>query len=188
MKRPTALIAAFALVISARAPISTVADPNNEAATFELHIEVPNVSRSPSGDSVAVTGAGVFSVHPKSVTASGGFTHTDSEGTVVGSGTWTATDLLSFEFYGCGVVTFPDPDVPLPPNFCGGALKLRVVLTPSGTTLALPGVLTVFCIVGPQTPESHDEPAEEGITLVVPGLFNFNEIVRGMNIYIRTSS
>jgi hypothetical protein len=47
--------------------------------------------------------------------------------------------------------------------------------------------LTVFCIVGPQAHESHDEPSEEGVTLVVPGVANFNEIVAGMNIYIRMS-
>jgi hypothetical protein len=163
------------------------ADANNQPATFELHLEVPNVSRAPSGDSVAVTGAGTFSVHPKSVVASGTFTHTDSQGTVVGSGTWTATDLLAFEFYGCGVLTFTEPATPLPPNFCGGMLKMRVVLTPTGTTESLPGILTVFCIVGPQAPESHDDPSGEGVTLVVPGVANFNEIVTGMNIYIRTS-
>jgi hypothetical protein len=187
MKRSNVLIASSTLVLFTLAPMSPVAGANNQSATFELHMEVPNVSTSPSGDSVAVTGAGMFSVHPKSVVASGAFTHTDNQGTVVGTGTWTATELLSFHFYGCGVVTSTDPDTPLPPNFCGGALKLRVVLTPSGTTLALPGVLTIFCIVGPDSPTSHDDPTEEGVTLVVPGLFNFNKTVHGMNIYIRTS-
>src|SRR6266511_6057340 len=85
-------------------PGAAVADPNNEAATFPLLIEVPNVAQAPNGDQVAVTGDGVFSVHPKSVTASGGFTHTHSQGAVIGSGSWTASGLLSFEFYGCGVV------------------------------------------------------------------------------------
>jgi hypothetical protein len=168
-------------------PALAVADPNNESGTFQLHIEVPNVSEASNGDRVAVTGGGVFSVHPKSVTASGSFTHTDSQGNVVASGSWTATELRSFEFYGCGVLTFTDPDTTLPPNFCGGALKLAVILTPSGTTLALPGTLTVFCIVGPQTPATHDDPTGEGVTLVVADVLNFNKIVSGMNIYIQTS-
>src|SRR5438105_2509525 len=100
--------------------------------SYELHLELPNVSRAPNGDQVAVTGDGMFSVHPKSVSASGTFTHSDSQGNVRGAGTWTATDLLTFDLYGCGVVhNFPTPGVttPLPPNFCGGMLKLRVLLT-----------------------------------------------------------
>jgi hypothetical protein len=167
-------------------PTAAVADPNNESATFELHLELPNVSQASNGDRVSVTGMGVFSVHPKSATASGTFTHTTSEGTVVGSGSWTATDLLSFEFYGCRFIPAIGVDLGSD-DLCGGALKLRVTLTPTGTTLALPGVLTIFCIVGPQSPTSHDDPTEEGIRLAVPGVANFNTIVSGMNIYIRES-
>lgn len=184
MKPRLALVAALALATFAFAP-GAVADPNNEPGTWELHIEVPNVSEAPNGDQIAVTGSGVFSVHPKSVTASGAFTHTDASGTVIGSGAWTADRLLSFEFYGCGVIE--SLGVTLPPDFCGGALKLDVTLTPSGTDLALDGNLTIFCIVGPQAPSSHDDPSEEGISLVVPGIANFNRIVSGMNIYIQTS-
>jgi hypothetical protein len=185
MKRRLGLVAAFALATLAFAPGNAVADPNNEPGTWELHLEVPNVSEAPNGDRISVTGSGVFSIHPKSVTASGSFTHTDAGGDVVGSGTWTADKLLSFEFYGCGVVE--SQGVTLPPDFCGGALKLDVTLTPNGTTLALDGTLTIFCIVGPQAPSSHDDPSEEGIALVVPGVANFNKIVSGMNIYIQTS-
>jgi hypothetical protein len=60
-----------------------------------------------------------------------------------------------------------------------------VNLTPDGTTLQLKGVLTVFCIIGPQAPPTHDDPTGEGINLVVPGHANFNQIVSGMNVYIR---
>jgi hypothetical protein len=177
--------AVLVLALLSFGPASATADPNNESATFQLHIEVPNVSQAANGDRVAVTGGGVFSVHPKSVTASGNFTHTNSQGTVIASGAWTATDLLSFEFYGCGVIE--SLGVTVPPDFCGGALKLGVVLTPAGTSLAIPGILTIFCIIGPQAPPPHDDPTGEGIHLVVPGIANFNEIVSGMNVYIRTS-
>jgi hypothetical protein len=166
-------------------PGSALADPNNESATFELEIEVPNVAEAPNGDQVAITGGGVFGVHPKSVTASGRFTHTDSDGIVLATGSWEATALRSFEFYGCGILTFNGQV--LPPDFCGGALKLAVTLTPDGTTLALPGTLTIFCIIGPQTPATHEDPSGEGITLVVNGALNFNKIVSGMNVYIKTS-
>lgn len=185
MRRSILFVLTLAVVMLV--PASTVADPNNQPATFNLVLP-PNTAEAPNGDRVAVAGSGSFSVHPKSVVASGTFTHTDSAGTVVGAGTWAATKLLSFEFYGCGVVTFADPDIILPPNFCGGALKLDVTLTPMGTNVELKGVLTIFCIVGPQTPESHDDPPEEGIRLVVPGFLNFNKIFPpNQNVFIRTS-
>jgi hypothetical protein len=185
MRRFILLFAAFA-ASAVLVPGSATADPNNESHTFQLHLEQPNVSEAPNGDRVAVTGSGVFSVHPKSVTASGMFTHRTSTGALVASGSWTATDLLSFEFYGCGVI--PALGVTLPdPNACGGALKLGVVLTPTGTSLSIPGILTIFCIIGPQAPPTHNTPPGEGINLVVPGNANFNQIVSGMNVYIKTS-
>lgn len=151
--------------------------------TYDLHLEVPNISEAPNGDRVAVTGEGEFSVHPKTVRAVGSFTHTDRDGNVIASGTWEATQLLAFQSYGCGVVL----GNPLPPDFCGGMLKLGVVLRPEGTDLQLEGILTVFCIIGENPPNNHDDPTGEGITLVVPGALNFNTIVSGMNVYIQTS-
>jgi hypothetical protein len=151
--------------------------------SYQLHVEVPNVSQAANGDRVAITGEGEFSIHPQSVTASGEFVHTASNGTVLGMGTWTATDLLEFQPYGCGVLM----GAPLPPDFCGGALKMAVTLTPKGTTLTVPGILTVFCIIGANPPNSHDDPTGEGIHLVVPGIDNFNQIVAGMNVYILQS-
>jgi hypothetical protein len=177
----------IAAALLALAPASASADPNNAAGTWELHLEVPNVAMASNGDTLAITGMGVFSTHPKTVTASGTFRHTIAgDGTL--AGTWTATDLLSFEFYGCGVV--PSIGATLPPNLCGGALKMRVLFAPAGTSLTLPGIITVFCVIGPQAPPPHDnptEPGEEGMTAVVPGIANFNRIVSGMNVYIQTS-
>jgi hypothetical protein len=175
------LALAAALVLM---PTAAVADPNNESATFQLLIEVPNVATAPNGDQMAVTGEGEFSVHPKSVEAAGRFTHTDSQGNTVAAGTWEATQLLSFEFYGCRFIPAIDVDLG-DDNLCGGALKLAVNLTPDGTSLQLKGVLTIFCIIGPQAPPTHEDPTGEGIHLVVPGHANFNQIVSGMNVYIR---
>src|SRR5437762_6964545 len=73
--------------------------------------------------------------------------------------------------------------IALPPNWCGGAIKMRITATPSGTSLNIDAILTIFCIIGPNPPNSHDDPTGEGITLVVPGIVNFNEIVFGMNHY-----
>jgi hypothetical protein len=187
MKRRSVLLAIAAAGLLAVAPGPATADPNNAAGTWELHVDVPNVAMAPNGDTLAITGAGVFSIHPKSVTVSGTFTHTVA-GNGTFTGTWTATDLLSFEFYGCGSV--PSIGLTLPPNFCGGVLKMRVVFMPVGTSLTIPGIITVFCVIGEQAPPTHDnptEPGEEGVTAVIPGVANFNKIVSGMNRYVQTS-
>ena|SRR6266550_1171849 len=104
----------------------------------------------------ASTGEGLFSIHPKTVSANGNFTHSDSQGNVLGSGTWGATQLLSFQPYGCGVVL----GFPVPPN--------------------------LFCIIGPNPPNSHDDESGEGARLDIIGVNNFNKIVSGGNVYIKT--
>lgn len=61
---------------------------------------------------------------------------------------------------------------------------MRATLTAGGATFG--GILTVFCIVGPKAPSSHNTPPGEGVTLDIPGVINFNHTVQGANIYIRT--
>ena len=172
------LLAACALIA-----LPAVASGDSATHTFMLVMEEPNVAQAPNGDRVAITGEGTFQVHPKAVDAEGRFVHTDAAGNVLLTGSWTATKLLTYQSYGCGVVLGNE----IPPNLCGGKLKMRMVLTPDGTDLQIPAVLTVFCIIGPNPPNSHDDPSGEGITLVVPGVVNFNKIVSGMNVYIQTS-
>ncbi len=165
-------IAAFVVAVSLLAPSTALADSGSQ--TYVLELEAPNVAQAPNGDQVAVTGEGTFSVNPKSVDAEGRFTHTFAGGGSI-SGTWTATELLAFQTYGCGVVF----GTPIPDNLCGGQVKLRVTLT-VGTT-HLDGILTVFCLIGTNVPHS----AAEGIKLVVPGIINFNDVVTGENVYVR---
>lgn len=176
-----ALVACAALVL---VPSAAVAGSETETFNLVMAAAVPQTGVASNGDVVKVFGGGSFQVNPKEVTAEGTFFHEDSEGNPLGDGSWEATDLLSFQPYGCGIVTFPDPDVILPPNFCGGALKMRVELKAGGVTFD--GVLTVFCIVGPKAPSSHNTPPGEGVTLDIPGVINFNHTSGGMNVYIRT--
>src|SRR5947208_2728223 len=138
MKSRFVLLIAVGVAVFALAPSSALASAG--AQTFELHMEVPNTAMAPNGDQVAITGEGQFSVHPKAVEAEGEFTHTDSSGNVLATGTWTATGLLKYQSYGCGVVF----GTPIPPELCGGAVKMSITLTPDGTSLSLPGILTVF--------------------------------------------
>jgi len=104
----------FALIVAVAALLALVASPavaGNTGGSFLLVMEAPNFGRAPNGDRVVVTGGGSFSLHPKSVTASGEFTHLDPAGGVRGGGTWTATELLSFDFYGCRFIPTLDVDL-----------------------------------------------------------------------------
>jgi hypothetical protein len=179
--------ARFALIIAVAALLALVpsaAVAGSTQGTFLLVMEAPNFGRAPNGDRVVVTGDGSFSLHPKSVQASGEFTHLDPAGNPRGGGSWTATELLSFNFYGCRFIPAEGVDLG-DDNLCGGAVKLRVVLdTPIG---AFPGVMTVFCIVGPKAPTSHNDPSEEGVALNIPGVINFNHSDGGENIWVRVS-
>lgn len=179
--------------IVALTPTAALAAPSTQ--TYEFH-SAENFGVAANGDRVEVTCeehpvspdtgmhvCGSFQVAPKALPdpPSGEFVHMDSAGNVLGGGTWTATKLVNFESYGCGEVLGSE----LPPNFCGGALKMSVVLdTPIGQFDAL---LTVFCIVGPNPPNNHDGPEGEGVTLNVPGVINFNHTDTGENIYVLRS-
>jgi hypothetical protein len=53
---------------------------------------------------------GEFSVHPKSVSASGEFVYLDPNHEPLVSGTWEATGLISFDFYGCRFISALEVD------------------------------------------------------------------------------
>jgi hypothetical protein len=170
------VLATFAAAPAARAASS----PD----TFLLIAEVPNVGTADNGDFVEVTvdEGSWFDASPRAVSATGAFTHFNSGGTVLGAGTWTATSLISFNFYGCRFIPALDVDLG-DDDLCGGAVKMAVTLdTPLGL---FPAMLTVFCIVGPMAPASHDTPDGEGVTLNVPDVINFSHTGGGENIYVR---
>jgi hypothetical protein len=169
MKVRLGILAAVFLTLVTGALLKPSAFASSETETYQLHMEVPQVTQAANGDTVNITGTGVFSVNPKSTTATGTYTSTAS-----GSGTWVATQLLSFVPYGC----LPAPNA----NFCGGKLMLRVLLTDSTSGQQFAGVLWVFCLIG-NPPAS----AEEGARLEINGVNNFNRIVSGGNVYVKTS-
>lgn len=82
----------------------------------------------------------------------------------MGSGTWTATGVSGFTFYGCGTGG-------LPSNFCGGLLVLDVHLVGAGGSVAFDKVLSIDCLVGTAVPGG----AIEGIKLEIPGAIDFDE-------------
>jgi len=146
---------------------------SSQTQTYQLHMEQPQVAQAANGEMVSITGTGVFSVNPKTVSATGTFTSQSS-----GSGTWVATQLLAFQPYGCGILF----GMPIPPNLCGGKLILRLVLTDSSSGQQFNGVLWVFCVIG-NPPTS----AGEGARLDIIGVNNFNKIVSGGNVFVKTS-
>jgi hypothetical protein len=152
--------------------------------TFLLIAEVENIGTAANGDSVEVTvdEGSWFDASPRAVSATGTFTHLDPDGNVRGAGTWTADSLVSFNFYGCRFIPALGVDLG-DDDLCGGAVQMAVTLdTPIGQ---FPAILTVFCIVGPMAPASHNTPDGEGVTLNVPGVINFSHTGGGENIYVR---
>ena len=125
------------------------------------------VATASNGDIIEVAGQGTLSIHPKTATGNGTFTHKDSDGTIVlGSGTWMATELLSFQEYGPST----DP-ANFPPNLRAGYANIKVHLTGGGAEF--PGILRVYCVLpGAKVPAS----TPEGILLNIPGVANFNKV------------
>jgi hypothetical protein len=182
--RPFSLAAAVSIAL-AISPAAVFAD--SASHTYLLIAEEANAGVAPNGDTIHISChvtegvCGTFAVNPKSITASGEFEHFLPDGSLFASGTWTATQLISFHAYGCGVVF----GQPIPADLCGGAVKFRATFrTPIGE---LPGIITVFCVVGDKVPASIGGPFTEGVTVDVPGIVNFNHPAGGDNIYIQTS-
>lgn len=176
------LLAALASAL-ALAPGGALA--GSASQTFLLVAEAPNVGVAANGETIEITCeagehvCGTFSVHPKSIEASGEFAHFLADGNLFARGTWTATELISYQSYGCGEVL----GEPIPSDLCGGVVKFAASFnTPIGD---LDGIITVFCIVGPKAASSHDEPPGEGVTVVVPGIINFNHTGGGENVFVQ---
>jgi hypothetical protein len=155
--------------------VSLGAVNQGESASYTWHV-FDDVTEASNGDRVELRGSGPLTIHPKSASGGGTFVHTNSAGTVLATGTYTVTELLSFQSYG------PSPF--LPPTFSAGKAQFRVELMPEGTTVVVEGLLDVECrLPGIDVPGG----TVEGIRLVVPGVANFNKPVAGGTLFIRTS-
>jgi hypothetical protein len=173
------LIALTVVLTAAVVLLPTTAGADSASHTYALVMEEPNFGVAANGDQIVITGEGEFSVRPDSIDAAGEFTHLDSNGNVRASGSWRATELINYQSYGCGELFGEE----IPPNLCGGVVKMRVTLTtPNGT---LSGILTVICVIGTHAPQAVLGPRSEGVTLDVPGVINFNHSAGGENVYIQ---
>ena len=131
----------------------------------------PAVARTASGDAIEITGEGTLSIHTKSISGGGAFTHKDPAGQVVATGVWTAAQLESFNSYG----TSPG----FPPTFEGGLVLIRVHLV--SNTGEANAILQVNCSIG-KAPEGH---SGDFVRLAVDGGPNFNEGVSGATLFVR---
>lgn len=160
-------------------PNQTLAS-HNEAENYQFLVGTqflhgPAIAQADNGDTIEITGEGSINTNSRSASGGGNFTHKDSLGNVIASGSWIATELRSYRAYGNGT---PQST---PANFEGGRARLRVQLTPSGTSgVTLEGFLIVDCLLG--DPPSN---AFEGVRLVVKRMINFDESLSGETLFIR---
>ena len=87
----------------------------------------PAVVKSADGASYEMSGAGAFTSQSKSVTAAGTFTHKSSDGVVLETGVWVASELVSFDSYGIAPGALNREGLALGrPQF--GPMRMRMVL------------------------------------------------------------
>jgi len=120
------------------------------------------VAKSANGDSYEISGAGTFDPKSKSLKAAGTFNHKSTNGNVLETGVWTASDLISFDSYGVAPAAlmqkgpaFGRPPIGSPKRSpqssnllpTGGLATFRILLMPlSGETKT--AVLQVNCALG----------------------------------------
>lgn len=136
-----------------------------------MYIESDNVQPFFGAFPNGVAGDNTLSVHPKSVQGSGIFTHNDQNGDLVASGTWTATELLSYKNYGAA----GDPSFPFADGRAGFA-NIRIHLISEGGA-EFDAILRIRCLL----PGNDSTPPSwvEGIRINVQDALNFNKTVPG---------
>jgi len=156
----------------------------------------PAVVKSANGDSYEMSGAGTFSPQSKLVTAAGTFTHKSADGTVLETGVWTASEVVSFDSYGIvpgglmreGRALGPPQLGPMRsrmfsgPMAGGGLAVFRICLLPVRGRSRM-AMLQVNCALG-KVPAEHQV---EGIRLAFEGgRVEFDEEVGGRALFLLT--
>ena len=168
MKRFTASLAVLALVLASGGWAQASSD--NTSAMFDYHISDAFIqslgeptqtgamaTATIGGDHVRVVGTGTFNTAAGRATGGGTFVHTNASDVIVGFGTWTATSLVSFTSYGCGV----RGGEPVPANFCGGLATMKVHLSatrvnPPAGHVEVDAILIVDCKLGTPPTTAHE--------------------------------
>ena len=172
--RRIGLVLAFGFSVAAFAAGS--AGSATSKSTFQVFVE-PTITAASNGLTIATELEGSFNAASKAASGSGSFSIMNGA-TVLESGTFTLTRLVSFQFYGCGEV---EGAPPLPPNFCGGRALFAVHATTS-TGEQGNGLYEVNCQIhdpGGQAPPG----TSEGVKVNARGI-NFNKHVTGDNLLV----
>ncbi len=125
------------------------------SAAYSFNLTGPNsavsVPGAPfAGDTIKLRGSGTFDPASGTVEASGSFTHTHPDLTVVAHGTWVATSFVSFTAFG-------GPS----DGKQGGVLWIKVSVIHQGQTVFTDLPMSVTCLVN--APAAFD--GQEGTTL-----------------------
>lgn len=136
----------------------------------------PAVAQAANGDTIELSGVGTLNSSSKAVTAMGAFTHKRSNGEIIETGIWKATELMKFDSYGIApgaIMRDKRPSKPLgmfPMGFLtgplptGGLALLRIQLLPDAGK-PKEAILQVNCAIGKVPPNQEGD----GIRLVVQG-------------------
>jgi hypothetical protein len=143
-------------------------------STFLVFTE-PTTSMAASGATIEVELAGAFNAGKKTASGSGEYSST-----AIGSGTFTLTRLVAFQFYGCGFVD----DIDLQdPTLCGGRVLLTAHFTPASGS-PFDGTIEINCQI--HGPSNQPPPGtSEGAKVNTSGI-NFNKHVAGDNVFVKT--
>jgi hypothetical protein len=159
------------------------------------------VARAADGEMVEINGAGTLGLASKSVAAAGAFTEKTPTGDIINVGVWTATGLVSFQFYGItlrallldypklrtlglfpmgkGMMPGPMASLMAGPVAAGGLAVIRIRLLPDAGSPE-DALLRVNCAKG-KVPA--DEPSD-GVRLDITGGPVFDEEVSGRTVFL----
>jgi hypothetical protein len=169
------IILVLAFVVSTALLTTGSAQSATSKSSFQVFVE-PTLSAASNGLVIETEMAGSFDVAAKTASGGGSFAIMSGD-TVLESGTFTLTRLISFQFYGCGEVA----DITLPPDFCGGRAIFAVHAT-TATGEQGDGWAEVNCQIhdpGGQAPPG----TSEGVKVNARGI-NFNRHITGDNLFV----
>jgi hypothetical protein len=166
------LMAVLALAAAALAAGS--AGSATSKSSFLVFSE-PSTTAAGDGATIETELAGSFDVATKTAAGDGEY-----DSTAIGSGTFTLTQLIAFQFYGCGYVD----DINLNDGtLCGGRAQFAAHFSPNAGA-PFDGTIEINCqIHGAST--QPPPGTSEGIKVNTRGI-NFNKHVTGDNVFIKT--
>jgi hypothetical protein len=166
------LITVFALAAAALAAGS--AGSATSKSSFLVFSE-PSTTAAGGGATIETELTGSFDVATKTAAGDGEY-----DSTVIGSGTFSLTRLIAFQFYGCGFVE----DINLgDPTLCGGRVLIAVQFKPDAGA-PFDGTIEINCQIHGASNQAPPGTSE-GIKINTRGI-NFNKHVTGDNVFIKT--